>query len=231
MTSPDPTAVPSPPAAGSPAAAGPAPGTIALEGGGAFHANDELDRRLLAAADRPGPVVVLPTADAFEHPERLVAAASAWGERLSVEVEALMVMRRTEAMDEHAAATVRAARAVYLAGDQPLHLRSVLKDTPVWQAVCELLAAGGTVVGVGASASGLCDPMVDPRGGAFTLGLGLVRGLAVVEAVEQWSAERLHRTLAMADTPVACVPTGAALVCRGGAWEVVGEVTLHGDLP
>ncbi len=211
-------------------------GTIALQGGGPFTANDDLDARLLAGVAGPtagGRVVVLPTADAFEHPERQVAAAMHWGERLSVEVEALMVLRRGEAMEPGAADVVRAARAVYLVGDQPLHLRSVLKDTPVWAAVGEVLAGGGLVVGVGASASCLCDPMVDPRGGAFTLGLGLVTGVTLVPAVETWSGERLHRTLSMAATSqivVACVPTGAALVRSGGAWERVGEVDVRGEL-
>ncbi|MFN8024189.1 MAG: Type 1 glutamine amidotransferase-like domain-containing protein [Acidimicrobiales bacterium] len=208
-------------------------GVIALQGGGPFTANDDLDARLLAevAGIGDGRTVVLPTADAFEHPERLVTAALGWAERLEVEVEALMVLRRAEALDEGAAGVVRGARAVYLVGDQPLHLRSVLKDTPVWHAIGEVFAAGGLVVGVGACASALCDPMVDPRGGAFTLGLGLVPGLAVVHSVEQWSAERLQRTLRMADTTVASLPTGAALVRRGAAWESVGEVALHGELP
>ena len=31
----------------------------------------------------------------------------------------------------------------------------------------------------GAGATVLCDPMVDPRGGAYTVGLGVVRNLAV----------------------------------------------------
>ena len=47
-------------------------GTIALQGGGPFIANDELDARLLASVGATG-VVMLPTADAFERPERLVA--------------------------------------------------------------------------------------------------------------------------------------------------------------
>lgn len=209
----------------------PGTGTIALQGGGPFVANDALDAELLAATAGAGRVVVLPTADAFEHPERQVAAALGWAERLSLDVEALMVLRRAEAMEEGAAEVVRAARAVYLVGDQSLHLRSVLKDTPVWQAVCDVLAGGGLVVGVGASASALCDPMVDPRGGAFTLGLGLVPGLALADGVEQWSPERLRRTLDMADTPVACVPTGAALVRSAGTWRSVGQVALHGELP
>ena len=59
-------------------------GTLALQGGGPFAANDDLDRRLISAAGASR-VVVLPTADAFEHPERLVAAAMHWGERLDVD--------------------------------------------------------------------------------------------------------------------------------------------------
>jgi cyanophycinase len=205
-------------------------GIIALQGGGPFVANDDLDRLLLAEA-KAERVVVLPTADAFEHPERLVAAALTWAERLDVEVEALMVMRRGEAMEQGAANVVRGARAVYLVGDQQLHLRSVLKDTPTWHAVHDVLADGGLVVGVGGSASGLCDPMIDPRGGAFTLGLGLVTGLALVNEAEHWSADRLHRTLELANTTVVCTPTGSAIVRRGDHWDTVGDVTVHGELP
>ena len=205
-------------------------GIISLQGGGPFVANDALDARLLAevGADK---VVVLPTADAFEHPERLVAAALTWGERLEVEVEALMVLRRGEAQEVGAANLVRSARAVHLAGDQPLHLRSVLKDTALWDALLAVLADGGLVTASGGSAAAMCDPMVDPRGGAFTLGLGLVPGLALVTEAETWSGERLHRTLSLANTTVATLRTGTALVRRAGAWETVGDVDVRGDLP
>ncbi len=210
-------------------------GTIALQGGGPFTANDDLDARLLAEAGvtpGSGRVVVLPTADAFERPEALVAAAMSWAERLGgIEIEALMVLRRGEALEVGTAGVVRGARAVYFVGDQPLHLRSVLKDTPLWAAVRDVLADGGLVVGVGASASALCDPMVDPRGGAFTLGLALLRGVAFVSEADRWSSERLHRTLELADTPVVCAPVGTALVRRGDAWEQVGELAVHGELP
>ncbi len=204
-------------------------GTIALQGGGPFTANDELDARLLAAAGATQ-VVVLPTADAFEHPERLVTAAMSWGERLSVGVEALMVMRRAEAMEPGAVDLVRAARAVYFVGDQPLHLRSVLKNTPLFDALADVLAAGGLVAAAGGSAAAMCDPMVDPRGGAFTLGLGLVQGLALVTEAETWSPERLHRTRALANTPLAVLRSGDALVGGPGAWERVNAVEVYGDL-
>jgi len=213
-------------------------GTIVLQGGGPFVANDALDARILGGLVPPvagdgadGRVVLLPTADAYEHPDRLVAAALTWGERLGIEVEALMVMRRAEAMEEGAAAVVRAARAVYLVGDQPLHLRSVLKDTPLWGAILDVLERGGVVVASGGSADALCDPMVDPRGGAFTLGLGLVPSLAVITEAETWSPERLHRTLALANTSVAILQTGQALVRTDAGWESVGNPELRGDLP
>jgi cyanophycinase len=205
-------------------------GTLALQGGGPFAANDELDRKLIVGAGATR-AIVLPTADAFEHPERLVAAAMNWGERLDVEVEALMVMRRGEAMDHGVANVVHGARAVYLVGDQPLHLRSVLKATPLWEAICAVLDDGGVVAATGGSAGALCDPMVDPRGGAFTLGLGLVPGLALVTEAETWSPERLHRTLKLANTTVAELSSGTALVRTASGWEQVGEVILHGDLP
>jgi cyanophycinase len=205
-------------------------GTLALQGGGPFAANDDLDRRLISTAGAAR-VIVLPTADAFERPERLVAAAMQWGERLGLEVEALMVMRRGEAMDDGSAAVVRGARAVYLVGDQPLHLRSVLKDTPLWEAITQVLADGGVVVATGGSAAAMCDPMVDPRGGAFTLGLGLIDGLALVTEAETWSADRLHRTLKLANTPVVELPSGAALVRNADGWERVGDLIVHGELP
>jgi len=204
-------------------------GTIALMGGGPFAANDELDARLLASASA-NRVVVLPTADAFERPERLVASAMTWGERLSVEVEALMVLRRGEAMEQGAADIVRNARAVYLVGDQPLHLRSVLKDTPLFDALREVLGNGGLVAATGGSADALCDPMVDPRGGAFTLGLGLVPDLAVVTEAEHWSPERLHRTRELANTAFAVLQTGDALVKTDAGWELVGKAEVHGTL-
>ena len=100
-------------------------GTLVLQGGGPFTDNDELDRRMLAGIER---VVVLPTADAFEQPHDMITSAQAWGARLGVEVEPLMVLTRIQATDE-AARVVAAAQAVFLAGDSANHLRSVLKDT------------------------------------------------------------------------------------------------------
>jgi cyanophycinase len=205
-------------------------GIVALQGGGPFVANDDLDRALLAEVGATE-VVVMPTADAFESPGDLITASTAWAERLGVGVKPLMVMGRSDALEPGPAAVIDAAVAVYLVGDSPIHLRSVLTDTPVWEAISALVARGGLVVGVGGSAAALCDPMTDPRGGAFTIGLGLIAQMAAATETETWTEERLHRTRELADVTVVELPTGSAVVRRARGWESVGEVVAHGDLP
>lgn len=190
--------------------------------------NDELDRRLLGGIDR---VVMLPTADAFEQPALLVETAHAWAARIGVTVEPLMVMTRADADDAGPAAAVDAVDAVVLAGDSASHLRSVLKDTPLFEALTRLVGRGGTLIACGACAAAMCDPMTDQRGGGFAIGLGLVRGLAVIPGFEHWPREQIERAHTHADTPVADLPTGSAIVRRDDEWEVIGDATVHGELP
>ena len=205
-------------------------GVIALQGGAAFSGHDDLDRRLLAEV-KADTVVVLPTADAFEKPELLVSAAMNWAERMGVQVEALMVMRRDEALEEGAGAVIRGARAVWLVGDNSIHLRSVVKDTPVWSAIVDVLSRGGLVVGSGQPASALCDPMIDPRGGGLALGLGLVSGMAVIADAEHESHDRNVRAKQLANVPLVFLPSTSALIRRDGAWESVGPNETVGALP
>ena len=205
-------------------------GTVALFGGGPFVNNDELDRQLLRG--RVGPVAVLPTADAFEQPQLLIESARQWGERLAAEIVPVMALTRAQSSDADLVAAVDAVERVWLVGDSPIHLRTALKDTPLWSSVCGVLERGGVVAAVGASASAMCDPMTDPRGGAFTFGLGLVKGLAVLTESETWATEQLQRAQHLAtDVPLIELPTGSAIVLdRGSAeWRRHGEVTVNGD--
>jgi cyanophycinase len=203
-------------------------GTLALIGGGEFAQTEALDRRLLDAAGTER-VVVLPTADAFENPQAAVDRAATWFASLGASSTGLNVLTRRDALDPANSAALRSARFVYLVGDSPMHLRSTLKGTPVWDALLGVLDAGGVVAASTSAAAALCDPMVDSRGGAFTLGLGLVTGLALVTEAETWSAERLKRTLAMAKGfTVATMPSGSALIRRADTWEIDGPVELTG---
>ena len=203
-------------------------GTLALIGGGEFVATEELDRALLECAGSPA-ALVLPTADAFEHPERAVARAAEWFERLGGTARGPAGARARRRL--RARSTWRPCAEsplTYLVGDSPMHLRSVLKDTPLWEALVSALAAGAVVAASGPAAMALCDPMTDPRGGAFTLGLGLARPMAVVPGAEAWSHDRLHRTLGLGLAfPVVTLPTGAAVLRRPGGWERHGDAVVH----
>lgn len=208
-------------------------GPLALVGGGEWSDGCSFDRALLdvSGADE---VLVLPTASAYEHPERLVAAAESWFGALGAKVRGLMVLNRRDAVDEANVDAVRGARFVYLAGSSPMHLRSVLKDSSLWDALLERWNDGAALAGSSAGAMVLCDPMVDQRGGAFTLGLGLLEGVAVVPHHDSWSEEKVHRTqqLAPSGLVVAGVDERTALVRDSeGTWTAqgAGSVTIWRD--
>ena len=208
-------------------------GPLALVGGGEWTEGCTFDRQLIDAAGADE-VVVLPTASAYEHPDRLVAAAESWFGGLGVRTRGLMVLSRPDANAQENIDAVKAARFVYLAGASPMHLRSVLKDSPLWDALLERWNDGAALAGSSAGAMVLCDPMVDQRGGAFTLGLGLLSGVAVVPHHDTWSEEKVHRTrqLAPKGLVVAGVDERTALVRDGeGRWSVdgAGKVSIWRD--
>lgn len=203
-------------------------GPLALVGGAAWTPGCNFDRDLLAAVGADE-VAVLPTAAAYEHPDHAVAAATEWFATLGARVRPVMAVDRAGANDEGNVAAVRAARFVYLADGSPMHLRSVLLHTPLWDALVAAWNEGAVVAGTAAGAMVLCDPMVDPRGGAYTVGLGLVGQLGLVPRADTWSDDKLHRTrqLAPAGVPVAMVDERTALIRDGAptgaaAWRAQG---------
>ena len=203
-------------------------GQLILQGGGPFISNDELDARVLQGMS--GYVAVLPTAEAFENPAVLIATSVVWAQRMGVETKLCAVYTRADAREDGFAQIIRDAAAVYVVGDSPIHLRTTLQATVVYEAIEQQLE-NGIVVAVAGSAAALCDPMVDPRGGAFTLGLGLVESIAVITESETWSHDRLQRCLQLANTTVVQLPTGSALLYNGGKWNVDGPAIIHGALP
>jgi cyanophycinase len=115
-----------------------------------------------------------------------------------------------------------------------MHLRSVLKDSPVWEALVAAWQGGATLAGSSAGAMVLCDPMVDPRGGALTLGLGLIEQVAVIPHHDTWSEDKAKRTLriAPAGLPVVGIDERTALIrAADGTWSVggVGQVVVYVD--
>lgn len=207
------------------------PGVVALVGGAEWREACSFDAGLLEASGQRE-VTVLPTAAAYEHPGRAVEWATRYFEGLGAKVNGLMVLRRADAEDEANATAIRESRFIYLGGGSPLHLRSVLKDSPCWQALLDAWHAGAVIAGSSAGAMVLTDPMVDPRGGAFTLGLGLIEQLAVIPHFDHWSPDKTHRTivLAAAGLPVVGIDEQTALIRDpDGGWRVegAGRVVVH----
>ncbi|MEO6571605.1 MAG: hypothetical protein ABIO83_08655, partial [Ilumatobacteraceae bacterium] len=131
-------------------------------------------------------------------------------------------------LDPALAAVTRSASFLYLADGSSQHLRSVLLGTPVWDAIVDAWRAGAVLAASAQSATALCDHMVDNRGGAFTVGLGLLSGFTVIPHYDQWSADKRHRTVKLArpDLVVAGVDERTALVRdRAGAWTVSGAAS------
>lgn len=208
-------------------------GPLVLVGGAEWTDGCGFDQELWEAAGRPE-VVVLPTGAAYEHPQRTVDAATAWFGAFGATVRGLMVLGRADAQQAEVAAAVRDANFVYLGGGSALHLRSVLKDSAVWSALKQAWAKGAVVAGTSAGAMVLGDPMVDPRGGALTLGLGLIEHLALLPHYDTWSQEKAERTVGLATghLRIAAIDEATALIRDpDGGWRTAGAgaVTVYVD--
>lgn len=199
-------------------------GTLALVGGAEWRAGCDFDRELLETSGGRE-VLVLPTAAAYEHPDRAVEAAERWFDELGATVRGLRVLTRPDAVDEANVAPIADATFIYLSGGSPMHLRSVLKDSPVWDALVAAWQRGAVLAGSGSGAMVLCDPMVDPRGGAITLGLGLIEQVAVIPHHDTWSEDKAKRTLRIAPKglPIVGIDERTALVRDpDGGWRTAG---------
>jgi len=208
-------------------------GPLALVGGGEWREGCAFDGGLLSAAGT-SEVLVLPTAAAYEHPYRAVETADAYFQGLGASVRALMVLHRREAEEAANARAVRESRFIYMGGGSPLHLRSVLKDSAVWEALVAAWNDGAVLAGSSAGAMVLCDPMVDPRGGAFTVGLGLLAQMALIPHHDTWSREKARRTIDLAPPglPIVAVDEQTAVIRHpDGSWatEGAGKVVVFVD--
>ncbi|HET6794024.1 MAG TPA: hypothetical protein VFH45_06260, partial [Acidimicrobiales bacterium] len=91
------------------------PGPLLLVGGAEWRPGCDFDARALEEAGNPE-VLVLPTAAAYEHPERAVKWAEEWFAGLGGRARGLMVLSRGDAERPDHAEQVRAARFIYIGG-------------------------------------------------------------------------------------------------------------------
>ncbi len=208
------------------------PGTLALVGSGEFLAPIEpLDTLLIERLSEPPRVVVLPTASAPDGPgvpERWARMGVEHFTRLGAEVEPVMLLTRKDAESADLAARIAAANFVYMSGGKPQYLYATLRDTPCWQAIQGVFAAGGVVAGCSAGAMVMGERMVDfPRLWRTIPALGLAPGLAVIPHFDELPGmfTGLARPAAR-QVPIVGVDGSTALVGSDHHWTVQGRGTV-----
>lgn len=171
---------------------------LVLCGGGELDAGTPAGR-VLASCQR---VAVVTLAAAFRRPEALRADIGAWAEALRVEHAVVAAVRRADSLDPATSAPVASADGVLVLDGSPAHLVGALKATPLLDAIVGSHCAGATVVWSGAAAAAVCDPMVDDRGGALTVGLGLYAGITAATGWDRWPRDRRRRLRRMLPSSV-----------------------------
>ena len=211
---------------------GPAqPGLLVLVGGNEWREGCTFDREIVGS--KPGAsVTVVPTAAAFEGPNRVMTTATRWFATMGATVETCPLYNRGDAYEPAIVEQLANAQILYFSGGSAMHLWSVLRDAPAWKAVEKAWKDGATLAASSAGAMVLADPMIDQRGGAFTLGLGLLPGIAVLPHANNWSADRMRRTQKLAGPTVSLLAIDeetAAIREPSGLWrtEGKGSVLLH----
>lgn len=204
-------------------------GTLGLVGGAEWNPECSFDRYFL---EKSGglEVTLLPTAAAYERPQGSVDFATRWFSSLGAKVNPMMILTRADAENTDFARHLESSSFIYLGGGSPMHLFSVLKESICYEAIVSAFRNGAVLAGSSAGAMVLGDPMVDPRGGGLTLGLGLVKDLAVLPHYASTSAELKHRTQSLAEPEViiAGIDEQTALIRDSdGSWNQMGEGSVH----
>ncbi len=159
----------------------------------------------------------MPTAAAFTGVTQAALEVALVLADLDVREEALMVSDRTSANLTYFARRLEQCDLAILCDGSVLHARSVWRST----AVGEALRRARRMVAVGAVASVLGEVMIDPRGGAPTIGLGYRLGAALTVTAGEDEVARTRSLVAPAIALIVLGPTG---VVRhdGTRWRVVG---------
>ena len=168
---------------------------IGLVGSGEFTpAMADIDREILRSLPSHPRVVILPTAAAGENPEEWAYRGVEHFTRLGARSVGLMVLDWSHAEDPANVAEVESADLVYFSGGKPARLLAALEGSPLWRGVLLARQRGGWIVGASAGAIVLGDWALvhtpeDPHGTptVWTIGLGILQGIAVVPHYDRWS--------------------------------------------
>jgi len=211
------------------------PGLLALVGGDEFHPGNEDQDRMLAAAAKPGPAFVVPTAAGRQGPEEAVAHATDWFRQFGLSLEELPVLKRADANSKEIAARARTGGFFYLVGGDPGLVVQVLHGSRVWSAMFDAWRDGASLAGSSAGAMALAGHTLiratwPNRFNRRPLeALGVVPDTAVLPHYETFG----HRWIESArrelpDVTLLGIDERSAVVWNGDGWRAAGPgvVTL-----
>lgn len=200
---------------------------LALVGSGEYLPSiATVDRVLIDRLSETARVVCLPTAAGKESAER-VEYWSKMGvdhfSRLGAQVQAVRLIDRGEARDQHKVMEIAAANFVYFSGGDPYYLYQTLKDTPAWEAIMDVHLRGGIVAGCSAGAMIMGERIL----GLLRLpeAFGLLPGTVVVphyDEIPSWVV-RVIRLRAANDLKLVGIEGSTALVASKDGFEVLGK--------
>ncbi len=188
----------------------------------------------MVAAAAPGQAYVVPTAAARGGPEEAVAHATGWFRKLGLELVALPVLKRSDAMKESLVENARRGGFFYLVGGDPGLVAQVLRGSPVWRAMFEAWRDGAVLAGSSAGAMALCSrtlvraswPNRFNRRPADAL--GVLPGTAVLPHFDTFGHKWIESAgEAAPELTLLGVDERSAAVWTNGAWRAVGPGAVH----
>ena len=214
---------------------------VILAGGRELDATTPAGRALA----RCGSVAVVTVAAAFRRPDALHSQIKAWAQNLSLEhavsrerrsdsvavdYSVVSAVRRSDALDPEVYGPIAECDGVLVLDGSPAHFVSAVMTTPLLDAIVAARQRGADVVWSGAAAAAVCASMVDDRGGALTVGLGLHDGIVVAAGWEGWPRDRRRRLWRMVpDRLLFMALESGAAVCSTAEPEVLASSSSPDD--
>ena len=188
----------------------------------------ELDARTAAgqALAGCGSVAVVTLAAAYRRVDALLSRIAAWAGELSVEHTVVQAVHRSDSLNPAVAEPIAGCDGVLVLDGSPAHFVGAAKATPLLGAIVEAHCRGAHVVWSGAAAAATCASMVDDRGGALTVGLGLHGGIVVAAGWENWPRDRRRRLRGMVGESALfmALESGAAVQSAASPQELASSV-------
>ncbi len=209
-------------------------GRLALVGGDEFRDScKRMDEAILGATGKRTPVVlVVPTAAAFERPDRAAQNGIRHFAALGADAHPLMALDREDAMSDALASEIDSADIVYLSGGNPAHLLETLADSTLLVRIEAALERGAILAGSSAGAMVMGSWM---RFREWRRALGVAEGIATLPHHERADPDSTLRDMASAapdDLDAALgVDGGCGALSGADGWTALGSgnVTVYRD--